>query len=53
MMLAAPEFIVAERIELLDEIEVPPELQHRMFADRMMRCEKGAELHASHSVSSL
>jgi hypothetical protein len=37
MMLAAPELVVAERIELFNEIEVAAELQHRMLADRMMR----------------
>src|ERR1700755_130150 len=50
-MLAAPEFVVAERIELLDQIEVAAELQHRVLADRMMRGEEGAEFQACHGVS--
>src|ERR1700687_3765882 len=52
MMLAAPELVVAERIELLDEIEVAAELQHRMLADRMMRGEEGSEFEACHKFLS-
>src|ERR1035437_1890085 len=52
MMLAAPEFVVAERVELLDEIEVAAELQHRMLADRMMRGEEGSEFEACHGLLS-
>src|SRR6266516_6874732 len=48
MMLAAPEFVIAERIELLDEVEVAAELQHRMLADWVMRGEEGSEFEASH-----
>src|SRR3954467_4326193 len=51
MMLAAPELVVAERIELLHEVQVAPELQHRMFADRMMRGEEGSEFQARHDFS--
>jgi hypothetical protein len=51
MVLAAPELVEAERVDLLDEIEVAAELQHRMLADRMMRGEKGSELQARHGVS--
>ncbi len=47
-MLAAPELIVAERVELLDQIEIPAELQHRMLADRVMRGEEGSEFQACH-----
>src|ERR1700760_2808120 len=50
-MLAAPEFVVAERIELLDQIEVAAELQHRVLADRVVRGEEGAEFEACHEVS--
>src|SRR5258708_30927380 len=50
-MLRAAEFIVAERVELLDQIEIPAELQHRMLADGMMRGEKGSEFEARHGVS--
>src|ERR1700686_4956667 len=52
MMLAAPEFVVAERVELLDQIEVPAELQHRMLADRVMRGEEGSEFEARHGFLS-
>src|SRR6266576_7172668 len=48
MVLAAPEFVIAERIELLDEVEVAAELQHRMLTDRMMWGEEGSEFEASH-----
>src|SRR5215475_8374719 len=51
MMLAAPEFVVAKLVELLHEIEVAAELQHRMLADRMMRGEEGSEFEARHGVS--
>src|SRR5450432_480576 len=51
MMLAAPELVIAERIELLDEIEIPAELQHRMLADRVMRREEGSEFEACHGFS--
>src|SRR5579871_1719735 len=47
VMLAAPELVIAERIELLDEVEVTAELQHRMLADRMMRGEESSEFEAS------
>src|SRR6266581_25337 len=48
MVLAAPEFVIAERTELLDEVEVAAELQHRMLADRVMRGEKGSKFQARH-----
>src|SRR5258705_12759155 len=48
MVLAAPEFVIAERIELLDQVEVAAELQHRMLADRVMRGEKGSKFQALH-----
>src|SRR6202044_3511448 len=51
MMLATPELVIAERVELLDQIEVAAELQHRVLADRMMRGEEGAELEACHRCS--
>src|SRR5271166_5419432 len=52
MVLAAPELVVAERIELFYEIEVAAELQHRMLADRMMRGEERSELEARHGLLS-
>ena len=55
--IASPEMFLAaagertKRIKLLDQIEIPAELQHRMLADRMMRGEEGAELEACHGCS--
>jgi hypothetical protein len=51
MMLSAPELVIAELIELRDEIEVAAELQHRMLADRMMRGEEGSEFQPRHVFS--
>src|ERR1700730_15190146 len=51
MMLAAPELVVAEPVELLDEVEIAAELQHRMLADRVMRGEEGAEIQTRHRGS--
>src|SRR5216683_5405174 len=52
MMLAAPEFVITERVELLDEVEVAAELQHRMLADGVMRGEEGSEFQAHHGLFS-
>src|SRR5689334_4098296 len=52
MVLAAPELVIAEVVELLDKVEVAAELQHRMLADRVMRGEEGSELQARHGVLS-
>ena len=51
MVLAAPEFVVAEPVEMLHEVEIAAELQHRMLADRMMRGEEGAEIQTRHDGS--
>src|ERR1700733_10861043 len=51
MMLAAPELVIAERVDLFDEIEIAAELQHRMLADRVMRGEEGSEFKARHGLS--
>jgi hypothetical protein len=48
MVLTAPEFVIAETVEMLDEVEVAAELQQRIFADRMMRREKGTEIETRH-----
>src|ERR1700761_4864156 len=48
MMLAAPEFVVTETVELLDQIEIAAKLQQWMLTDRMMRGEKGAEIETRH-----
>src|ERR1700722_10471956 len=50
MMLAAPEFVVAEFVELLDQIEIAAELQHRVFANGMVRGEESAETKARHGA---
>jgi hypothetical protein len=51
MVLAAPELVVAEAIELLDEVEIAAELQHRMLADRVMRGEERAKVQTRHDGS--
>jgi len=43
VVLAAPEFVEPEPIEVLYEIKITPKLQHRMLADGMMWGEKGAK----------
>ena len=48
MVLAAPELVIAEPIELLDQIEITAELQHRVLADRVMRGEEGPKFETSH-----
>src|SRR6185312_12207176 len=52
MVLAAPELVEAERVDLFDEIEVAAELQQRILADRVMRGEKRSEFQACHGVFS-
>ncbi len=47
-MLAAPELVVAELVEMLHELDVAPELQHRIFTDRMMGGEECAEAETRH-----
>jgi hypothetical protein len=51
MMLAAPELVIAEIVEQLDEIEVAAELQHRVLAKGVMRGEEGSEFQTRHEVS--
>ena len=51
MVLAAPELVIAEPVELLDEVEVAAELQQRVLADRMVRGEKGAKIQTRHDGS--
>src|ERR1700756_3026609 len=48
MVFAAPELIIAEPVELLDEVEIAAELQQRMLADRMVGSEEGAEIQSWH-----
>jgi hypothetical protein len=47
-MLATPELIEAQRIEARGELEVAAVLQHRVFANRMVGRNEGAESHAVH-----
>src|SRR5215471_10938526 len=51
MMLAAPELVIAETVELLDEVEIAAELQKRVLANGMMRGEKGAKFQTRHDRS--
>jgi hypothetical protein len=44
VVLADPELLEPETIELSGELEVATELQCRMFAERMVRSEESAEL---------
>jgi hypothetical protein len=44
MVLAYPELLEAESVEVRGKVDVAPELECRMFPDGMMRSEKGAEL---------
>src|SRR6516164_5339734 len=48
MVFAAPELVIAEPVELLDEVEIAAELQQRMLADRMVGSEEGAEIQSWH-----
>ena len=49
MMLAAPELVEAELVEVLHELDVAAELQHRVFADRVMGGEECAETEPRHA----
>jgi hypothetical protein len=40
-----------EPVELLDEVEIAMELQHRVLADRVMRGKEGAEIQTRHDGS--
>jgi hypothetical protein len=40
MVLAAPELVVPEVVQVLDEGEIATELEHRVLPDRMMRGEE-------------
>ena len=51
-MLAAPELVVAELVQVLDEVEIAAELQHRVLADGMVGGEERAKAQTRHgSVS--
>src|SRR4030095_16666367 len=48
MVLPAPELLVPQRVQALDELEVTAELEHRVLADRMVGGEEGAEVQTGH-----
>ena len=48
MVLAAPEFFVPELVQVLDEVEIAAELQHRMLPDGMVRSEERAKVQTRH-----
>jgi hypothetical protein len=48
MVLAAPEFFVPELVQMLDEVEIAAELQHRMLPDGMVRSEERAKVQTRH-----
>jgi hypothetical protein len=52
MVLAAPEFVIPELIQVLHEVEIAAELQHRMLPDGMMGGEEGAKLYTRHDAVS-
>jgi hypothetical protein len=52
VMLAAPELVVAELVQVLDEVQIAAELQHRMLADRVMGGEERAEAETGHGLIS-
>jgi hypothetical protein len=43
MMLTTPKFVEPKPVDMVDEVEISAELQHRMLADRVMRGKKGAK----------
>ncbi len=51
VVLAAPELVVTEFVEVLREVEVAAELQRRVLADRVVRREEGAKLESCHLLS--
>jgi hypothetical protein len=52
MVLAAPEFVIPELVQVLDEVEIAAKLQHRMLADGMVGGKKGAKLYTRHDAVS-
>src|SRR5262249_24522617 len=50
MMLTAPEFVIAELVKMLDQVQVAAELQQRVLADRMMRREERPEVKTRHGM---
>ena len=50
MVFAAPKFVVAEGVEVRGEFEVAPDLEGRVFANRVMRREESAKAETAHEV---
>ena len=48
VVLAAPELVEAEAVEVRGEVEVALELEHRVLAERVVRREERAELQSAH-----
>ena len=48
VVLAAPELVEAEPVEVRRQLDVALELQHRVLAQRMVRGDEGAELETCH-----
>ena len=52
MVLAAPEFVISELVQVLHEVEIAAELQHRVLADGMVGGEEGAKIQTRHDAVS-
>jgi hypothetical protein len=52
MVLAAPEFVVPELVQVLHEVEIAAELQHRVLTDGMVGSEEGAKIQTRHDAVS-
>jgi hypothetical protein len=52
MVLAAPEFVIPELVQVFDEVEIAAELQHRVLPDGMVGSEEGAKLQTRHDAVS-
>src|SRR5262249_56269234 len=48
VMLAAPELLVPEPVQVLHQVEVTAELEHRVLTDRVMGREEGTEVQTRH-----
>jgi hypothetical protein len=44
VVLAAPELVIAETVEMCRQLKIALELQRRVLAERMVGCEERAEL---------
>ena len=49
-MIAAPELVEAEAVEVLGEVEIALELERRVLTERVMRRQERAELDSAHTV---